>query len=504
MIFFHRAGTRPLGGLAGCIAAALVLATMFVTASLAEARPKFAAVAVDARSGKVLFGSDIDGLRHPASLTKMMTLYVVFQELKAGRIKLSTPLLVSRRAANMPPSKLGLKPGSRITVDDAIRALVTKSANDVAATIGENLGGSEANFAARLTRTARSIGMTRSTFRNASGLPNPDQWTTARDMATLGLRLQRDFPQYYPYFRITSFNYKGRVIRTHNRLLGRFAGTDGIKTGYINASGFNLTTSAKRGDRRIVGVVLGARTGASRNAYMMSMLSSWFPKCAPGNTIAAKAGSSAGAINPLAPVRAVVDRKRAKAEEQKEASASANDNASAATALSAVTADPEPPAGADETRVLEAKMAEASEGGEVYGDGGTDEDEAAAAGDTAAESETANQIQSPTGPLPFKVKQPGTDGGQLVSGVPAPTSWAIQVGAFPSRENAERRLSELQAKGYNFLKGKSPVTIESTSGDDRIYRARFIGFSQKSAKAACSQLVQRGLKCLAMAPQAQS
>ena len=149
-------------------------------------------------------------------------------------------------------------------------------------------------------------------------------------------------------------------------------------------------------------------------------------------------------------------------------------------------------------------MAEASEGGEVYGDGGTDEDEAAAAEIRQPRARLPIRFTSPTGPLPFKVKQPGTDGGQLVAAVPRPTSWAIQVGAFPSRENAERRLAELQAKGYNFLNGKSPVTIESTSGDDRIYRARFTGFSPKSAKAACSQLVQRGLKCLAMAPMGQS
>ena len=211
--------------------------------------------------GKFCFRSDIDGQRHPASLTKVMTLYLLFEDLKAGRLKLTSDLKVSQRAASMQPSKLGLKPGSTISVENAIKALVTRSANDVAATIGENLDGSEANFAARMTRKARAIGMSKTTFKNASGLPNPAQVTTARDMATLSLRIQRDFPQYYPYFRITSFTYKGQTIRTHNRLLGRYQGTDGIKTGYIAASGFNLTTSAKRGDKRIVGVVMGSSSG---------------------------------------------------------------------------------------------------------------------------------------------------------------------------------------------------------------------------------------------------
>lgn len=503
MMIYRRAGLGPLGGLASSIASMILLVTMLVVSSVAEAGPKFAAVAVDARTGKVLFGSDIDGLRHPASLTKMMTLYVVFQELKAGRIKLTTPLLVSRRAAGMAPSKLGLKPGSRITVDDAIRALVTKSANDVASTIAENLGGSEANFAARLTRTARSIGMTRSTFRNASGLPNPGQWTTARDMATLGLRLQRDFPQYYPYFRITSFNYKGRIIKTHNRLLGRFAGTDGIKTGYINASGFNLTTSAKRGDKRIVGVVLGAKSGGSRNAYMMSMLNSWFPKCVGGKTIAAKAGSSAGAIDPLTPVKTAAGRKSAKPEVQQQLAADGEaTEPTAPSAINTVTADPQPPANDNETRVLEAKMAEASDASVEVGDGGSDEDVAEA--EASSNEGDTTIVKQPTGQLPFQLKQPGNDGGQVVAALPQPTSWAIQVGAFPDRENAELRLSQLQSKNYRFLKGMSPVAIESANGEERVYRARFVGFSQKSAKAACNQLARRGIKCLAMAPQSQS
>ena len=256
----------------------------------------FSAVTVDARSGKVLFSVEPDSQRYPASLTKVMTLYIVFQELKAGRLKLNSPLTASHYSAGRPPSRLGLKAGEKITVENAIKALVTRSANDVAATIGENISGSEKAFAVRMTKTARALGMTRSTFRNASGLPDSKQVTTARDMATLSLRIQRDFPQYYPYFRISSFTYKGTVIRTHNRLLGRFAGTDGIKTGYINASGFNLTSSVARSGKRLVGVVMGARTGASRNKYMMTMLEKQFRNASASktNVIAAMCGTPPG------------------------------------------------------------------------------------------------------------------------------------------------------------------------------------------------------------------
>lgn len=257
----------------------LSLAIVFTIGVLpAAASSGFSAMAVDAHTGKVLFSQNPDAPRYPASLTKMMTLYILFEELKAERLKLTSALKCSAHGASRPPSKLGLKPGESLAVENAIKALVTRSANDVAATIAENISGSERAFAARMTNTARALGMTRTTFRNASGLPDPQQVTTARDMATLGLRIQRDFPQYYSYFRLTSFTYKGRVIRSHNRLLGKYEGADGIKTGYIHASGFNLTASAARKGKRLVGVVMGGKTGGARNAYMMKMLDKYFAK----------------------------------------------------------------------------------------------------------------------------------------------------------------------------------------------------------------------------------
>jgi D-alanyl-D-alanine carboxypeptidase len=257
-------------------------------------RPPFSAIAIDAYSGKSIYERSPDEPRFPASLTKMMTLYLLFQDLEAGKVTTNSRFTVSAYAASQAPSKLGLKPGQTIRAEDAILALVTKSANDVAVTIAENLGGSEGKFAERMTRTARSIGMTRTTFRNASGLPDPQQRTTARDMATLGLRLQRDFPKEFTYFARPSFTFAGRVVRTHNRLLGRMRGVDGIKTGYTRASGFNLVTSAGRDGRRLVGVVMGGASGGARNRYMAAMLESAFPKAGKGKLVALAAGRPPG------------------------------------------------------------------------------------------------------------------------------------------------------------------------------------------------------------------
>lgn len=262
------------------VARILALALLLATFSGAQAGSgqgsKFAAISIDARSGKVLYESAADAVRHPASLAKIMTLYILFEELQAGRKTKPTALKVSARAASREPSKLNLKPGETITVDNAIRALVTKSANDVATAVAENISGSEAAFASRMTATARRLGMSRTVFTNASGLPDPKQVTTARDMAVLGLAVQRDFPHYYSYFRLPVFKYGKRNFRNHNKLLGNYAGVDGIKTGYIRASGFNLTASAQRGNKRIVAVVMGGRTAKLRNSYMVELLNQAF------------------------------------------------------------------------------------------------------------------------------------------------------------------------------------------------------------------------------------
>ncbi len=268
-----------------------------------------AAIIVDANTNQILYSRSADELRAPASLTKIMTLYVLFAYLRAGKLTFDTDLVVTPHAAAQAPTKLGLKPGSTIKVIDAIKGLVTKSANDAAACIGENLGGTEANFARMMTQTAHNLGMKNTTFKNASGLPAEGQLTTARDLAILAIHIMHDYPEYYGFFETRYFTYKGRRYRNHNRLLFGYKGTDGIKTGYTRASGFNLTASVKRGDKHLVGVVLGGRTGAQRDAAMRALLDKHWAKASTGKStgsdrrglrlvLAATAGSETAPLRP--------------------------------------------------------------------------------------------------------------------------------------------------------------------------------------------------------------
>jgi D-alanyl-D-alanine carboxypeptidase len=261
---------RPilLGVLAGFIA---------LMPAIASAEGREAAIVCDVRSGDVLFSRAADEQRYPASLTKMMTLYVLFQDLQRGRYSLNSTLLVSPYAAAQPRTNLGLKAGEAITVDQAIRALVVHSANDAAVVIAENLAGSEQAMADRMTRTARALGMASTQFQNASGLPHPNQYSTARDMMLIGAALREHFPQYFGYFSVRSFAFRGRSWTSHNRLIGRLDGVDGIKTGYIRASGFNVVTSVHRGGRLIVAVVMGGRTAKIRDQQMQALIEAYVP-----------------------------------------------------------------------------------------------------------------------------------------------------------------------------------------------------------------------------------
>jgi D-alanyl-D-alanine carboxypeptidase len=249
--------------------------------------PAFSSIIVDGNSGATLAATNPDAIRHPASLTKIMTLYLLFERMDVGRIKLDTEMPVSEHASEQAPTKLGLRPGQTIRVEDAIKGLVTRSANDAAVVIAETIAGEEDDFAKLMTRKARALGMNRTTYRNASGLPDDDQVTTARDQATLGRAIQDRFPRYYRYFSTLTFNYHGESIRNHNHLLGNVEGVDGIKTGYTRASGFNLVTSMRRGNRHLVGVVLGGRSGSSRDATMRSLLAENIEKAATTRTAAA-------------------------------------------------------------------------------------------------------------------------------------------------------------------------------------------------------------------------
>jgi D-alanyl-D-alanine carboxypeptidase len=256
-------------------------------AATSSYNPAFSSIIVDANSGSTLQATSADSLRHPASLTKIMTLYMLFERLESGKMKLDTPMDVSVHASQQAPTKLGLRPGQTIRVEDAIKGLVTRSANDAAAVIAEAISGDEDDFAKAMTRKARALGMSKTVYRNASGLPDNEQVTTARDQATLGRAIQDRFPKYYRYFATEAFNYKGRSIRNHNKLLGRVEGVDGIKTGYTRASGFNLVTSMKRGNRYVVGVVMGGRSGGSRDAIMRNLLAEHLDEAATRRTVAA-------------------------------------------------------------------------------------------------------------------------------------------------------------------------------------------------------------------------
>ena len=296
-------GFRSLSPVMMAFMSGVLLFAMLVGAGRAEAS-KYASIVMEEASGRVLFSRNADSLRYPASLTKIMTLYLLFEDIEAGKISLKSRIPVSKRAAGRSPSKLYLKPGQSISAEQAIYALVTKSANDVATAVAEKLAGTERKFAKRMTRKAKSLGMTRTTFMNASGLPNRRQRSTARDMARLAIAIRRDFPQFYKFFSTKSFSWKGRRFKNHNRLLANYSGTDGIKTGYINASGFNLVAAVERRGVRLIGVVFGGKTSRSRDRHMISILDRQFKRA---KTITVRAAAAMPSALPIAPPRRTAD-----------------------------------------------------------------------------------------------------------------------------------------------------------------------------------------------------
>jgi len=288
-------------GLCGFVAAVLTLSN-----DPTHAAP-YADIVVDANSGAVLHATNPDARRHPASLTKIMTLYLLFEQLEAGKLKLDSPLKVSAEAAGQTPTKLGLKAGSTLAVEDAIKGMVTRSANDAAVVVAEAIAGNEDDFAKLMTRKAQALGMKNTVYKNASGLPDDNQVTTARDQSTLGRAIQERFPRYYKYFSIRSFTFRGESISNHNHLLGKVEGVDGIKTGYINASGFNLVTSVHRGNRYLVAVVMGGSSGGSRDARMRELISEKIAQASTKRTapmVAEASGTSDAKPEPMVVTKA--------------------------------------------------------------------------------------------------------------------------------------------------------------------------------------------------------
>ena len=390
----------------------------------------------------------------------MMTLYMLFESIDSGATTLDKNIPVSAHCAGQAPSKLGFKPGQSIKARDAILALVTKSANDVACAVGEYLGGSESGFARKMTRRARSLGMSKTVFRNASGLPDSEQVTTARDMATLGRALQDHFPKHYKYFATKSFKYRGKAYRNHNRLLGSVKGVDGIKTGYTRASGFNLVSSAKRGKREVVAVVLGGDTGKARDQRMAGLIEKYLPKATSGRRTAA---IIQGAPDGLAIAYAPIPRKRPASEPITTASVV---GANSIFALAAVdqgdTAMPE-----DVKEALD--------------------EQAGAAAPVESEAETEPQTAAESEP-PEAAPEPAVAAG-----------WKIQLAATPTRESALEILDEARNKAPQVLADASPYTETVVKEDVTLYRARFYGFSGKAeARAACAHLTKKEFACLAL------
>jgi len=407
------------------------------------------AIVVDMNSGSILYSQSADLPRYPASLTKMMTLYVLFGYLRAGKVTPTSELVVTPHAASQAPTKLGLKPGATISTTDAVKALVTQSANDAAVTIAENLAGTEENFARVMTDTARSIGMNATTFRNASGLPNEDQITTARDMATLAAHLIHDYPEYYGVFETRYFTFNGHKYRNHNKLLFGYQGCDGIKTGYTKASGFNLTASVHRGNKHLVAAVLGGKTGGQRDAAMRSLL----------------------------------DRHFAKATDTKP---------TPAQLLASLVPAPSPPAGQKPAYTLApptpAPSASTARAGETSTDTTADtttDTEESDTGDPAEPIEASLTVTEPGAKATIK---PGKYQG----------AFQVQVGAFTLEAEAQNRLGMVQQRASDLLDGHMPFTTSFMMGDEEWYRARFAGFSRESAQAACATLKKMSLDCAVM------
>ena len=441
--------------------AALIAVTVAITVPVTDAEAReYAGIVIDARTGKTLYAHDADEYRYPASLTKMMTLYMVFDALEAGDVTLETRVPFSRHAAGRPPSKIGVPAGKSISMEQAILALVTKSANDVAAAVGEKLGGTESGFARMMTRKARELGMKRTTFRNASGLPNGEQRTTARDMARLGIALREHHPKYYKYVSTRSFSFGRARYGNHNKLLGRVRGVDGIKTGYINASGYNLVTSVQDKGRSVVGVVIGGRTGSSRNAQMKKLIGTYLPKASrrgAGNLIA-KSGRAIGAV-----VAALPKIGPRPAERPMLVGATLPPTVAA---MAPVERKPEPFATDPGTPKPTSRL-------------GIDPTTTASVPSAAAKrGRIAAEPQTSTKP---------------------PQGWVIQVAATETIEGAREMHEKARSLAGTALNDREPFVETIEKGGASLHRVRFGGFPNKEAAwAACAALERRKMGCYAL------
>jgi D-alanyl-D-alanine carboxypeptidase len=499
----------------------------------AEARPVQASIVVDTATGEVLQASNADASTYPASLTKMMTLYLLFEAVQEGRVKLSDTITFSSHSAGMPATNLNVDAGDRISVETAILAMVVRSANDAAVAVAEYLGGTESGFARLMTNKAQMLGMNSTLFRNANGLPDPKQRTTARDMATLSVALIRDFPQYYGYFKRTSFQYRGVNYSGHNKLLKTFAGYDGIKTGYIRASGFNLASSAQRDGRRLVVVVMGGTSPSMRDRRVADLLASGFrSQRGTGMLLAAKAPKS-GNIATLAPtptpaetaVEDVIAKIIAKPAQTPAA-------ASLAAASNHGTPNHSVPnfelAGIKGmapmlkpgTRTSVAELAAASEAPLPKLTGAAFQMQpmlkpgtttpvielAAASGEEALPRVTTTAFQMQpmlkpgTGPKVITLATASAPDAQATTVAwNADGDYGIQVGAY-SKYNAAQKAAQTATKSEAELLADARIIIDTQkmNNGSKVYRARVAGLSKRDAQTACSNLKAKRTDCLVL------
>ncbi len=443
---------------------ALIVLTLAPSMGLAKpsGKPQYSAIVIEAKTGEVLYARRADSERYPASLTKIMTLYLAFDALEAGQIKLTDKIKISRTAARQPPSKLGLPAGRTITVDQAIRAIAVKSSNDIAVAMAEFLGGSESRFAAIMTIKARELGMKRTRFVNASGLPDERQISTARDMAILSRSIMRDHPKYYGYFSAPTFEWRGAELRNHNRLLQNADGVDGIKTGFTNASGFNLAASAVREGKRVIAVVIGGRTSRTRDAHMEELLDKTF---------------------------AVLDRRQrgeraaqlaTMALEEPDAIGHLIDNP-----IEQGSAEGEVP------RVLDRRLEEGDATPRQFLPHAPTSGHSLA--EVAARLEAEPKMDDAPQNKQLNKPQSVASRGQGL--------YSIQIGAFDTRRDAQNQLSHIQDRHRRVLADSYSLIMPVQVKGRTFYRARFVGFGPSEARQACEHLKAEKHNCLALAAQ---
>jgi D-alanyl-D-alanine carboxypeptidase len=531
---------------------ACLLATgLAVVASGAHAESRSAVLVLDANTGRVLHESAADAPRHPASLAKMMTLYIVFELMEQGRLSPNTRIKMSANAVATAPSRLDLDEGEEIALVDAIGALITKSANDVAVAVAEHVAGSEQKFARLMTQKARQLGMAATTFRNASGLPDDEQLSTARDMATLALRLQDDFPRQYPFFAMRTFTYKDETFRNHNTLLFHYPGTDGLKTGYTRASGFNLVASVRRGGKHVIGVVFGGASAASRNAAMRTFLSAGLVKASsektrkPAAPLVARAKRTPEpkiatmptpqrveraapkplppAPSPPAPVQASSEPAPAIAPPASPAVEMARVRQVLVSTRAAEPAGEPPPhsiealleapASARDTNAepgpspQRLRWVSANAGGSRVHVAATPAERPAPASDPAAAREPApSTLDARAANLARSAPPVETPAPALVrapAAPPAPSALAsgfhIQIGAYQSEADAQRQLALVRERAAAVVSARTAVTQPVKQGDKLFYRARYAGFEAHTAAAqACSEIKRLKLDCIVL------